>query len=258
MGIKGAGLASSVAEFISLLYLILFTVFEKEIKEFQLFRFRSFNREEVSKIITLSLPLIVQNLLSIGAWFVFFVFIEKIGAHELAMSNVVRGSYMISMTPFWGFSVSANSMVSNIIGQGRKDEVMVLLNRIISLTMIVAVVMILINLLFPEEILGIFTNDQQLIHDSLHTMQIVDIALIFFSFAIVSINAVSGTGATRMALYIEIVSIFLYLVYIYLFTFVFKGSVESVWGSEIIYWLFAGAACYAYLRSGVWKKLKTL
>jgi Na+-driven multidrug efflux pump len=233
-------------------------MFEKEITEFRLFRFKNFSREEVTKIITLSLPLIVQNLLSMGAWFVFFVFIEKIGAHELALSNVVRGSYMISMTPFWGFSVSANSMVSNIIGQGRKDEVMILLNRIIRLTMLVAVIMILINLLFPKQILGIFTNDEQLIQDSLRTLQVVDVALIFFSFAIVSINAVSGTGATRMALYIEILSIFIYLLYIYLFTFVFKGSVESVWCSEIIYWLFAGAACYWYLRSGIWKKLNSL
>ena len=251
-------MASSIAELISLLYLVLYSFLKKDIRHYRLYRFATFDKEEIKKILTLSFPLIIQNLLSMGAWFVFFVFIEKIGAHELALSNVVRASYMVSMTPFWGFSVSANSMVSNIIGQGRKDDVIVLLNRIIKLTMTVSLVVILVNVLFPREILGLFTDDSNLISDSLNTMKVVDLSMLFFSFAIVCINAVSGTGATRMALYIEIASILLYLVYIYVFTFVIKSSVEVVWLAEVIYWLAAGAACYVYMRSGVWKKLKTI
>ena len=80
-------------------------------------------------IMDLSLPLVVQNLLSMGSWFIFFVFIEKIGKHQLAISNIVRGAYMINMTPIWGFSVAANSMISNIIGQSKQDEVFVLLKK---------------------------------------------------------------------------------------------------------------------------------
>lgn len=86
---------------------------------------------------------------------------------------------MISMTPFWGFSVAANSMVSNIIGQGKKEEVLGLVNNIIKLTLFVSIAMIAINLIFPIQILSIFTNDTKLIHDSMACLQIVDIALIF-------------------------------------------------------------------------------
>ena len=96
------------------------------------------------KIFELSSPIIVQNLLSMGAWFLFFVFIEKIGSHELAISNIVRGAYMISMTPFWGFSVAANSMVSNVIGQGKKEEVLGLVQKIIKLTLVVSLLMIVV------------------------------------------------------------------------------------------------------------------
>jgi len=258
MGIAGAGLASSIAELLSLLFIWGYTFLNKGLKQYKLFKFESFKKELTIKIFELSSPIIVQNLLSMGAWFLFFVFIEKIGSHELAISNIVRGAYMISMTPFWGFSVAANSMVSNVIGQGKKEEVLGLVQKIIKLTLVVSLLMIVVNLIFPVQILSIFTNDIKLINDSMGCLQIVDIALIFFGFAIVSINAVSGTGATKVALYIEIAAIFIYILYAYLMTFVFKGTVEMVWFSEVLYWLFAGVVCYWYIRSGTWKKLKNI
>ena len=53
-----------------------------------------------------------------------------------------------------GFAIAANSMVSNVIGQDRREEVMVLLNRIILLAFGTAAVMVAINLLFPVQLLG--------------------------------------------------------------------------------------------------------
>jgi len=59
-------------------------------------------------------------------------------------------------------------------------------------------------------------------------------------------------------LYIEIAAIFIYMLYNYLMTFIFKGTVEMVWFSEVLYWLFAGVVCYWYIRSGTWKKLENI
>ena len=256
MGIAGAGLASSISELIALIYIWSYTFLDKDFSEFALFKFGSFKKSMTVKIFELSSPIIVQNLLSMGAWFIFFVFIEKIGQHELAISNIVRGAYMISMTPFWGLSVASNSMISNIIGQNKKEDVINLLLKLIKLTIAVSVLMISINLIFERQILSIFTSDQMMINDSITCFRIVDLALIFFAVAIVCISAVSGTGATKVALYIEIAAISIYMIYNYLITFVFKGRFEIVWLSEIIYWFFTAIVCWWYMKSGAWKKLK--
>ena len=256
MGIAGAGLASSISELIALIYIWSYTFLDKDFSQFALFKFGSFKKSMTVKIFELSSPIIVQNLLSMGAWFIFFVFIEKIGQHELAISNIVRGAYMISMTPFWGLSVASNSMISNIIGQNKKEDVINLLYKLIKLTIAVSVVMISINLIFERQILSIFTSDQMMINDSITCFRIVDLALIFFAVAIVCISAVSGTGATKVALYIEIAAISIYMIYNYLITFVFKGRFEIVWLSEIIYWFFTAIVCWWYMKSGAWKKLK--
>lgn len=256
MGIMGAGIASTVAEFIALIYIFLYTLFKSTIKEYKLFQFSKINKSMMKTIMDLSLPLVVQNLLSMGSWFIFFVFIEKIGKHQLAISNIVRGAYMINMTPIWGFSVAANSMISNIIGQSKQEEVFALLKKIIRITILITLVMITLNLIFPLELLGLFTSDDKIIHDAVSSLRIVDLAMIFFSFAIVSISAVSGTGATRVALNIEVAAIAIYLVYNYIITFVLHSTIEMLWMSEVIYWLFTGVASYMYIKSMRWMRIR--
>jgi len=256
MGIAGAGLASSLAELFSLIFMVVYTRYKQGVKQFRLFSLRKVEPGILKSILNLSTPIVMQNLLSMGSWFIFFLFIEKIGKHELAISNIVRGAYMLSMTPMWGFSVAANSMVSNIIGQERQDEVLLLLKRILNLTWICTLLMVILNLVFSRTILEVFTSDTSLISDSYSTFYVINIAMFFFSTAIVCISAVSGTGATKMALMIEIAAIFIYLLYIYLVTFILSGKVETVWYSEVIYWGFTGLASYVYLRSQHWRKIR--
>jgi len=255
MSIAGAGLASTISEFVGMVFLILYTQFRKGIEEFRLFKFEKFKKELITKTMILSAPLVAQNLISMGAWFIFFVFIEKMGKHALAISNITRSAYMINMTPIWGFMVAANSMVSNIIGQNRKAEVMTLINRIIKTATVISIIMVLVCFLIPTQLMSLFTSDAQLIADSQGCLKVVDLATLIFPFAIVCISSVSGTGATRTALYIEVVAIFLYLGYLYLTVFVFKTSLELAWGAEILYWVFTGIVSYLFLKSMRWEKI---
>jgi putative MATE family efflux protein len=255
MGIAGAGLASSIAEFIGLIFLFSYARYRKDISHFKLFRFESFKKELIRKTLLLSAPLVVQNIISMGAWFIFFVFIEKMGKHALAVSNITRSAYMIDMTPMWGFAVAANSMISNIIGQGRQSEVIILINRIIKMATVISILMIVVNLLIPYQLLSLFTSDTQLIADSLKCLQVVNIAMFVFPFAIVCISSVSGTGATKSALYIEIAAIFIYLSYLVITVFKLNTTVEIAWLAEAIYWIFTGTVSYLFIKSYRWKKI---
>ncbi len=80
-----------------------------------------------------------------SAWFLFFVFIERMGEHELAISNIIRATYMILMTPIWGYASATNSMVSNLIGQGREDEVKGLVKKIIKMSVVTTMVLFAIT-----------------------------------------------------------------------------------------------------------------
>ena len=198
----------------------------------------------------------MQNVLSMGAWFLFFVFIEKIGRHELAISNIIRATYMIMMTPVFGFSSAANSMVSNLIGQKRYEDVFVTITKIIRLSLVVIGAMILVLALIPKFVLALTASDAKLIDDSFACYYIICGSTLILAISLNLLSAVSGTGATRAAMYIEFFNIAIYMIYIYVCCLVLKTSIEVVWLSEALYWSVMGICAFAYLKFGKWKHIR--
>jgi len=256
MGIRGAAIASVISEIAGLIYLIIFSVLKNEFKQFRLLRFTEITLQRMKAIIHLSSPLILQNTLTMGSWFLFFVFIERMGEHELAISNIIRATYMILMTPIWGFASATNSMVSNLIGQDKIHEVKLLLRKIINLSLITTMVMFLISIISPEWLLRITTSDTTLIRDSMGSYYIVIGAMFLFSISVILLSAVSGSGNTRAAMVIEFINIAIYMIYVYLCAVVFKSSIEVVWFSEIIYWVMMGVLSAFYLSTRKWQPQK--
>jgi putative MATE family efflux protein len=167
MGIFGSGLASAFSEMVAALYAVIYTFMHKRIRTFRLFNFKELNLAATKQIAVLSAPIVLQHIVSMGAWFIFFLLIEKLGSRELAVSNVVRSVYMVLMTPVWGYAQAANSMVSNIIGQGKKEQVFALIKKIIILSLITSIVTTTFFVIFPKLIFDLSTSDASLIVDSI-------------------------------------------------------------------------------------------
>ncbi|MBL7929160.1 MAG: MATE family efflux transporter [Bacteroidia bacterium] len=256
MGIAGAGLASGMAELITSIFLLSFAFYRKSFKMYSLFRFSNMAWKEFKSLIELSSPIMVQNLITMGSYFVFFVFIEHMGSRELAISNIVRATYMLLMTPMWGFSSAANSMTSNLIGQGKGDQVFLLLKKIITMSFFLSLVIGLVFVSFPNIILRLVTNDLSLIQNSLGTFYVTCAAILVFSISLVLFSGVSGTGNTRIALLMETVNIAIYIFYVYACVYWLNASLEWVWFSEILYWALMGIFSLIYLRTGHWRKIR--
>ena len=191
-----------------------------------------------------------------GAWFMFFVVIEHMGERELAISNIIRATYMIMMTPVWGYAAATNSMVSNLIGQGRQNDVGKLVKRIIKLALGTSSIIFLLMVISPSTILGISTSDSGIVSESLGCYYIISGAMFLFSISVILLSTVSGTGSTKAAMVIEVTNIFIYLAYVYICAIVLKSSIEWVWFSEAFYWTLMGLFSYLYLRTGKWKVVK--
>ena len=256
MGIEGAGLASAVSEGIAAIYLLVYTRLKRNLSSYGLFRFKQMKQADFGQIIRLSLPVVLQNLISIGAWFAFFVFIERLGTHELAISNIIRSTYMILMTPVWGFSSAANSMVSNIIGQQKPELVMPLLKKTSLLSFLVSALLVAMNLLFAHDILRLTASGEQLVRDSLLTFYVICFATLLFSISMILFSGVSGTGATRAAMFLEVFNISIYLLYVYVCAVWLHAPVELVWMSEVLYWFLMGLLSLVYLRSSRWRAIR--
>jgi putative MATE family efflux protein len=256
MGIGGAALASTIAEGIGLTYFAVHVFLRIERSKYALFRFSGFDPVLFWKSIKVSSPIMLQNFISLSAWFVFFLFVEKLGEQALAVSNIIRSFYVVLMIPMWGFSSATNTLVSNLIGQGRGEEVMSLSHKIARLCFLGVLGIVLLGYLFPEASLRIYTGEEALIAASLPVLYVVNIAALLLSVAFIYFNAVSGTGKTNISFMIEVAVIIVYLVMTYIVAGVVRADISVVWTVEYVYAVLMGTAAYFYLAGGKWKSAR--
>jgi Na+-driven multidrug efflux pump len=254
MGLEGAAIASLISTFTSALFYVVYTFFRTDRKLYGFTRFMSVDFQLLKHVLKISVYMMFQYFISWSTYFLFFVVIERQGQHALAIANVVRSIYIVMFIPVNALSATSNTLVSNIIGEGKMKEVMPLIYRITRLSMAIVSACVVLLCLFSKTVLSLYTSDISLINESVPSVYVVGIAMIISSIACIFFNSVSGTGNTKAAMMLEMVVLALYVVHIYLTGAYFKLPVHICMTAEFVYFagLFAGSVLY--LRFADWKK----
>lgn len=249
LGLIGAAWASVFADLV--FCLVACTVFSFSEQGF----FRTISRSKPDtallwNILKKSSPLMIQYLLSIGAWEVFFLFVEHLGQKESAVSQILRSVFGIVGVATWALASTSNSMVSNLIGQKRSREVIPMIHRIVHVSFGYALLVGLPLFLFPEFFLRLMTDNKELVPVGITSLRIVVAATWMLSISTIFFNGVVGTGNTRLNMYFELAAILLYLIYCIIVIEYKRMPLSYAWGSEFIYWLslFSFSAYYLYRR----------
>ena len=254
LGIEGAGISSVISEIVTLIYMIWHTVYRTDMKLYGLFEFRKVELKTILSILNLSIFIMFQYFISISTWFMFFIFIERMGEQPLAISNIGRSLYTFLMIPGTALATSVSTLVSNLIGAGRKEEVLPFVRKTVGIGLLIAFPMAVLTYLFPEIFARIYTDDASLIVACIPVMKVVSIAILFCAVGMLIFNAVSGTGNTRTAFVIEFLTLFFYLSFVYYTAIIHPYPVAVVWMSEFVYWTIIGGLGYFYLLKGNWRK----
>lgn len=254
LGFNGAAWASVISEIAGMIVVLAIIYYKKIHHRFSLFRHWKFHKPIAGLIFKQSSPLVLQWLLSIFAWLLFYIFIEHLGERPLAISNTMRNIFGLFGIFVWAFASTTNAMVSNIIGQGKKEQVIFLVKKIMWLSIGFTFMLCLLINLFPDLFLTVYGRDKSFIADAIPVIRMVTAGMMVMSFATVWLNAVTGTGNTKVNLAIEIVAIILYSLYVYLVLKVLHWGLVWAWASEILYWSVLFILSFIYIRSGKWKK----
>lgn len=255
MGIAGAALATNLAEFITFAFYLFWSVKSKSIASFRLFRFQKTKRRLYESIFKLATPVMWQYFISFSAWFIFFMILEQIGETALAASNITRSVYMLLMIPVWGLASATTTLVSNMIGQGRTEEVIPMMKKILTISVLANLFMVQFIIFFPRQIISFFTDNPELTEATVPLLRVITLALIAFSVGMIIFSTLSGTGKTGTALRIEIISIFLYLIFAFVLAVGFNAPACSVWFVEVLYFSLLGIFAFIFLKRGKWKEL---
>ncbi len=252
MGIGGAALASVIAEASSTLFFVIYTQKTVDLEKYG-FRKITFNWSVVKKVLDISVYMMLQYLLSIVTWLMFFVFIENyLGERPLAVTNIVRSLYTIVTIPSQALGAAVNTMVSNTIGAGRQNEVLSLIKRVTLISLFLMLAIIFVVAIAPRLMIHIYTNDASLINDTVVPLYVLLTSLPLYAVGTVLFSSVSGTGNTQRALLYEIVTLSGYVFYMWFIIVHLRLSVGWAWTTEHVYWGQLMLYSLFYLRSKKW------
>lgn len=254
MGIAGAGLASTIAEGVAFIVFIIYILRDKQVRKFHLFAWPKISLKLVGQLLSLSSPVVVQSIVGLGSWFVFFGVIENMGERALAVSNVGRIVYLILSIPVWGYATGINTLVSQFIGMQKRQAVVPLILKTAKITLVSTMAIALPVIIFPKFFLyPLFGGtDLTILSDAQPLLLLLIVILGLFSFGGIYFNGLSGTGATGRALFVQFMCSIVYIAYIFIAVNVLHASLLWVWGAEIAYWLVALAFTHYYLFSRSW------
>jgi len=256
MGLNGAAYASIISEVMGLFVIYLVIHYQKIGARFELFKNFEIKWDYIKLILVQSSPIMMQYMISIISWEIFYILIEHRGEQSLAVSNSMRNIFGFFGSFTWAFAATSNTMVSNIIGQNMQDKVIPLINKIAKWSFGFALCVCIILNVFAHQFLSIYGQGEGFMQEGIPVLRVVSIALLLMSIATIWLNGVTGTGQSKINLAIEFIAIIIYLIYAYLTIEYYQFPITIGWMCEIIYWLTLLIPSYLYIKSNRWKDKK--
>lgn len=186
MGIKGAGLATSIASLINLLILLTHFISKKCSLRFIKFKI---NVKDISRILFNGLP---SFIVEISSGIVIFIFNLKllniVGNIGVSAYSIIANVSLVAAAIFTGISQAMQPIISVNYGANKIDRVKRVRKKGLKTSIIVGLSFYIIGILFPQFIVGVFTSEKG---------QIVDITVnairyYFLAFIFMGINIVNG------------------------------------------------------------------
>jgi Na+-driven multidrug efflux pump len=253
LGIAGAGIASTTAEACALLYFLIVTFRNTRVKEYDLFRLVKPQWAIIKSTLGVSIFVMMQMVLSLGCWFVFFMFIEKMGERPLAVSNIIRSLYLLLMIPGWALCSVTNTLVSNALGEEKPEYVIPIVRKMVKFCIVSMAIVLGLAATIPRYAISIYTNDASLIEATIPSYYIIIVALFIFAMVSILFNGVLGTANTNISFLIEAITLSAYLTFAWNMAVRLHVKIEMVWTSEFVYSLILGTLSYWYLKKGRWR-----
>lgn len=254
-GMKGAALASVIAEVCGLLVFLFLSLRKKEYKiKYRLFKAFPLRKKTYFRLLNISYPLMFEYLIAMGNFFIFFLMIERLGQTELALANIIRSLYVIFMLPIWGFTATVSANTAYLCGCKREDLIPRLLRRSVVLSFCFISLIVIAFICFRIPITSLFTKNEELISLVWTPSLVIIIASYFMAWSQVIFSSIIGRGLTAIGFILEFVDLIVYVAYSYYVIICLRLSVAAAFTAEWVYTIFLGLISMVFLH--FYKKTK--
>ncbi len=195
LGIEGAAIATNIGRGIGVLTQLWFLY--KGVKHIRVLRLQIYlHWKTISAIIKTSLGGIGQMIIAMTSWIFIMRILAEFGSQVVAGTTIAMRIMMFTMMPAWGMSNAVATLVGQNLGAKKPDRA----ERSVWITglwnMIFLIGVAIVYFIDSESLVGIFTDDLQVISVGAMWLRIVSYSYFVYGWWMVSSQAFNGAGDT--------------------------------------------------------------
>ena len=195
LGIEGAAIATNIGRGVGV-SVQLWTLFRGG-KHIRVLRsYLQLNGKVIAEIVRTSLGGIGQMIVAMTSWIFVMRIIAEFGSQAVAGATIALRIMMFTLMPAWGMSNAVATLVGQNLGAQKPDRA----ERSGWVTgfwnMLFLVGVSIFYFMFSESLVGIFTNDQDVIRIGGKWLTIVSYSYFMYAWWMVAVQAFNGAGDT--------------------------------------------------------------
>jgi len=253
MGIRGAALASTIADGLGMVSMLSFLIFSNEQKKYKLLAYFKVDFTSIKELLKVGSPLMLQGFSALATWTLFFTWLEQKGTFDLTVSQNIRSIYFLAFVPIWGFAGTTKTYISQYLGAKKMELIPQIQRKIQLLTVCFMLLTFHGALLYPETMIRMVNPAEAYVAKSAEILKLIAISILIFGFISVYFQTIHGSGNTLHSMLIEFFTVGVYSIFCYLFIKVWALDVYWIWTVEYIYFGILGIVSIAYLKKYNWQ-----
>ena len=255
-GVEGAAIATSIGRGIGVLFQIYILI--KGASVIKLGRKHLiWVSDTIKEMIRVGAGGAGQYIVSSASWMIMMALVAYFGTDTVAGYVFAIRVIIFTILPSWGIANAAATLVGQNLGAGQPERAETSAWRTAFYSMLFLLIVSLVFFIAAPWVIGIFTENEQVIDSGVHALRIICAGYVFFGYGMVIGQAFNGAGDTITPTWINFICLWVIQIPLAYFLSRYTGLEESgvYWSVAICESILALVLIWRF-RLGHWKQHK--
>ncbi len=252
-GVQGVAAATIIAQGGAFFSIVIYLNLYHSFLDFSPLKMK-FDKEMFRKSLKIGLPSgLQQTFVSVG-FLALYRIVNAFGTPTIAAYSIAMRIDSFAVLPAMNFSAAISTFVGQNMGANKIGRISSGVKSTLKMMSVVSISITLLAVLFAEPIIGVFTNDAEVIEIGKNYLFIVSPFYVGFAAMFVLMGVLRGAGDTMTSMIITIITLWAIRIPLSYFLSVEFGSIGIWWGIPLA-WVIGLSLSLIYYKTGRWKKM---
>ena len=177
-------------------------------------------------ILSIAVPVVLQNMITIGVNIMDTLMLGNYGEVQLSASSLANEFINIYHIMCMGMSMGAAVLTAQYYGAGNNPSLKKIVTIVLRMGLVIAAAFTVVTLLFPEELMRLYTPDEAVIEKGVLYFRISAVTYVLLGVSLILTNILRTVHQVRFPLVLSIVTFFVNVFFNWVFIYGHLGAPE--------------------------------